>query len=61
MNILVEFEPDRIPTLFDITGMEQELSMLLGRRTVNLRTPAVLSPYFRRQVIAEAEVQYADG
>ncbi len=61
MNILVEFEPDRIPTLFDITGMEQELSMLLGGRTVNLRTPAVLSPYFRRQVIAEAEVQYADG
>lgn len=61
MDILVEFEPDRIPTLFDIAGMEQELSMPLGGRTVDLRTPEDLSPYFRSQVIAEAEVQYAAG
>ncbi|MBO9321684.1 MAG: nucleotidyltransferase, partial [Roseiflexus sp.] len=61
VDILVEFEPDRIPTLFDIAGMEQELSMLLGGRTVDLRTPEDLSPHFRGQVIAEAEVQYAAG
>jgi predicted nucleotidyltransferase len=41
--------------------MEQELSMLLGGRTVDLRTPEDLSPHFRGQVIAEAEVQYAAG
>jgi predicted nucleotidyltransferase len=59
IDILVEFEPDRIPTLFDIAGMEQELSKLLGSRKVDLRTPEDLSRYFRQQVLAEAEVQYA--
>ena len=61
IDILVEFEPERIPTLFDIAGMEQELSRLFGGRTVDLRTPEDLSRYFRDQVLAEAEVQYAAG
>jgi predicted nucleotidyltransferase len=60
VDLLVEFKPDRIPTLFDIAGMEQELSALLGGRKVDLRTPEDLSRYFRDQVLAEAEVQYAD-
>jgi len=59
IDLLVEFEPDRIPTLFDIAGMEQELSALFGGRKVDLRTPEDLSRYFRQQVLAEAEVQYA--
>jgi hypothetical protein len=61
IDLLVEFEPDRIPTLFDIAGMEQELSALLGGRKVDLRTPEDLSRYFRDWVMAEAEVQYAAG
>lgn len=59
VDVLVEFEPDRIPTLFDIVGMEQELSSLLNGRKVDLRTPGDLSRYFRQQVMEEAEVQYA--
>jgi len=58
LDLLVEFEPGQIPTLFDIAGMEQELSRLLGGRKVDLRTPEDLSRYFRHQVLAEAEVQY---
>jgi predicted nucleotidyltransferase len=61
IDLLVEFEPDRIPTLFDIAGMEQELSALLGGRKVDLRTPEDLSRYFRDRVMAEAEVQYVAG
>lgn len=61
VDVLVEFEPDRIPTLFDLAGMERELSALLGGRKVDLRTPGDLSRYFRRQVMEEAEVQYAAG
>jgi predicted nucleotidyltransferase len=61
VDILVEFEPDRIPTLFDIASMEHELSALFGGRKVDLRTPEDLSPYFRKQVLSEAEVQYAAG
>jgi hypothetical protein len=61
IDLLVEFEPDRIPTLFDIAGMEQELSALLGGRKVDLRTSEDLSRYFRDRVMAEAEVQYEAG
>jgi hypothetical protein len=61
IDVLVQFEPDRIPTLFDIAGMEQELSDLWGGRKIDLRTPEDLSRYFRQQVLAEAEVQYAAG
>ncbi len=61
IDLLVEFEPDRIPTLFDIAGMERELSELLGGRKVDLRTPEDLSRYFRQRVLEEAEVQYARG
>lgn len=61
IDLLVEFEPDRIPTLFDIAGMERELSELLGGRKVDLRTPQDLSRYFREHVLARAEVQYAAG
>lgn len=59
VDVLVEFEPARIPTLFDMVGMEQELSRLLGGRKVDLRTPEDLSRYFRQKVLSEAEVQYA--
>lgn len=61
IDLLVEFEPDRIPTLFDIAGMERELSELLGGRKVDLRTPEDLSRYFREHVLEKAEVQYAAG
>ena len=59
IDVLVEFEPDRLPTLFDLAGMELELSDLLGGRKVDMRTPEDLSRYFRQQVLDEAEVQYA--
>jgi predicted nucleotidyltransferase len=39
--------------------MERELSGLLGNRKVDLRTPQDLSRYFREEVLASAEVQYA--
>ena len=56
--MLVEFEPDRIPGLLGVAGMELELSELFTGRTVNLRTPEDLSPYFRQDVLATAKVQY---
>ena len=58
IDVLVEFEPDRIPSLFGIARMERELSALFGGRKVDLRTPEDLSRYFRQKVLAEAEVQY---
>jgi uncharacterized protein len=60
IDFLVEFDEEHIPTLLDVAGMEIELSEFLGGRTVDLRTPQDLSRYFRDQVIAEAQVQYAE-
>lgn len=57
IDVLVEFEPGRVPGLFDLAGMELELSERLGRK-VDLRTPGELSRYFRDKVVAGAVVQY---
>jgi predicted nucleotidyltransferase len=57
LDVLVEFEPDHVPGLA-FFAMEAELSELLGHK-VDLNTPGFLSPYFRDQVLAEAEVRYA--
>ena len=56
IDVLVEFEPDHTPGLA-FFSMETELSDLLGRK-VDLNTPRSLSPYFRQEVMDEAEVRY---
>jgi len=61
IDVLVEFEPDRVPSLFGIARMERELSALFDGRKVDLRTPEDLSRYFRQKVLAEAEVEYEAG
>jgi len=58
VDVLVEFEPGHVPGFIRLAGMERELSEILGRKA-DLRTPEELSRYFRDDVIAEAEVQYA--
>jgi predicted nucleotidyltransferase len=58
VDLLVEFEPDHVPTLFGMVAMETELSGLLQRK-VDLRTAEDLSRYFRDEVIRTAQVQYA--
>jgi hypothetical protein len=58
IDLLVEFEPDRIPGLLGIAGMEITLSELFEGRKVDLRTAEDLSPYFRQEVLDMAEVQY---
>ncbi len=58
VDLLVEFQPGRIPGLLGIAGMEMELSYLFDGRKVDLRTPEDLSPYFRQDVLAVAEDQY---
>jgi predicted nucleotidyltransferase len=61
IDFLVEFDPAHIPGLIEFAGMEIELSELLGGQKVDLRTPQELSRYFRDEVLAAAEVQYAEG
>lgn len=59
IDILVEFLPGHTPGFFGLFDMEEELSSIFGGRKVDLRTPEDLSRYFRDEVVASAEVQYA--
>ena len=61
IDVLVEFEPGRAPGFLRLAALENELSALFGGRKVDLRTPQELSRYFRDEVVASAEVQYAAG
>jgi uncharacterized protein len=56
VDVLVEFE-EGARTGFKFFTMQHELSEIIGRE-VELHTPGFLSPYFRDEVLREAEVQY---
>lgn len=58
LDLLVEFEPGRRVSLFDVGGMMAELSERLGVQ-VDIRTPGDLSPLFRDEVVREARTLYA--
>ncbi len=59
IDLLVAFEPDHVPGLIRLSGIEAELSLLLGGQRVDLRTAGDLSRYFRDEILGSAEVQYA--
>jgi predicted nucleotidyltransferase len=56
IDVLVEFEPGHVPG-WEFFSMQRELSEILGRQA-DLNTAGFLSPYFRDEVLAEAEDQY---
>jgi len=58
VDLLVEFDADRVPGLLGIASMELELSAIFGR-DVELRTYGDLSRYFRDQVRGSAVALYA--
>ena len=59
VDVLVAFEPGHAPGFFRLFDLKRELSSLFDGRKVDLRTPEDVSRYFREDVIAEAEIQYA--
>lgn len=60
IDFLVEFDPEHVPGLIRLAGMERELGEIVGRKA-DLRTAEDLSHYFRKDVIESAEVQYAQA
>jgi uncharacterized protein len=58
IDVLVEFEPGRVPGLLVLASMELELGRMLGRE-VELRTYEDLSRHFRDRVRASARELYA--
>lgn len=57
MDLLVEFESDRLPGLIGLCAIEIELSEAFGLQ-VDLRTAAELSLHFRDDVLRQARVIY---
>ena len=60
IDVLVEFRSDERVGLLRLGTIEEELSAILGRK-VDLKTPGFLSPYFRDEVLSEAEVLYDEA
>ncbi len=58
VDVLVEFEPDHVPGLMGLAGIEIELSEHLGHHRVDMNTPRMVSKYYRNEVLEEAEVIY---
>ena len=57
IDLLVEFEPGQTPSLFTLINLEDELTIVLGRKA-DLRTPEELSRYFRSEVLTQARPLY---
>ena len=61
VDVLVEFEQGHVPGFIRLFGIEQELSEVLGGRPVDLVTEKFLNVRIRPRILADAEVQYAEG
>lgn len=59
VDVLVEFEAGQVPGL-DFFAMQDELSLLLGRR-VDLNTPGCFGPRLRPRILAQAETFYGQN
>ncbi|WP_067049939.1 nucleotidyltransferase family protein [Methanofollis ethanolicus] len=61
IDLLVEFDEGHIPGFFRLHEIAEELSRAFGGKTIDLLTPQDLSRYFRDDVVAAAEVCYAEA
>jgi uncharacterized protein len=59
VDILVEFQKGKAPSLGGMVRLQEEISTLLGGREVHLATPAILeNPYRRRAILKDLEELY---
>lgn len=61
IDVLVEFDSEHTPGLFQLVNIEEELSSLFGGRKIDLRTAKDLSRYFRNEVVRDAEVLHSEA
>ena len=58
IDLLIDYFPSARPSLFDLIGITEELSNLLGRK-VDLGVKRALKPRYKDNILAEAQVIYA--
>lgn len=57
VDLIVEFEPDKVPDLFSFIGIKQELERELGKRVDCVMHDAV-DKYFRDEILSSAKDIY---
>jgi predicted nucleotidyltransferase len=60
VDVLVSFADTAEITLFDLAQMQIELERLFGRPVDLVEKAALRNPYRRREILATAQVMYAD-
>jgi predicted nucleotidyltransferase len=60
VDVLVEFEPGH-SVGFHIVDIEEELSQIFGGHRIDLVAEKYLNRRLRQRVLADAEIQYAEG
>lgn len=59
VDLMVEFEPDKAPSLWDFPEMQNDFSALFGGRRVDLVPPeALVNPYRRKSILRDLKVLY---
>ncbi|MCC6658715.1 MAG: nucleotidyltransferase domain-containing protein [Rhodocyclaceae bacterium] len=59
IDLMVEFDPEKAPSLWSAPEMETALSKLFGNRRVNLAPPGILrNPYRRKSILPDIRVLY---
>lgn len=60
IDLMVEFEPGKAPSLGGLVTLQDALSALFGGRKVDVATASILNnPYRRRAIESDMEVLYA--
>jgi len=57
--VLVEFEPDASPSLFDMAEMSEELKEMVGRDVDLVEKAGLRNPFRRKAILDTAELVYA--
>lgn len=61
LDFLIEYDPAHRPGLVALQQIQDELSELCGGRNIDLVNPKYLNPRLRQRILAEAQLQYAEG
>lgn len=61
VDVLVEFDPRHVPGFLRLFEMEEELARLFGGRKIDMVTEKFLNHRIRKDILAEAEIQYVEG
>jgi predicted nucleotidyltransferase len=61
VDMLVEFDRDAHPSLFDLAEMSEELKEIVGRDVDLVEKAGLRNPFRRKAILSTAELVYEEG